>query len=196
PVNGNAFAAQSCNTRPPTGISGSRSVALILDVQRVTNAASVPEQAEFLSWVRATLSGSRDSPGQDVELTIRLVDAAESAALNAKYRGRGGATNVLSFPFEAPPGLDARTRAALPTLLGDLVICAPVVLFEAEDQQKPPAAHWAHMVVHGLLHLLGHDHTEPAEATGMEKLETAILRELGFPPPYEVPQGTHDERPI
>jgi probable rRNA maturation factor len=116
-------------------------------------------------------------PG-DHELVVRIVDEAESAALNDRYRGKPEPTNVLSFPCESPPGL------ALPHL-GDLVICAPVVEREAREQGKPSEAHWAHMLVHGLLHLRGYDHQNEAEAETMEALESAILGQLGYPNPYE-----------
>lgn len=98
-------------------------------------------------------------------------------ALNARYRGRDYATNVLSFPAELPPGVDV-------PLLGDIVVCAPVVAREAAEQHKAPRAHWAHMLVHATLHLLGHDHEQPHDATRMEALETRILAALGFPDPY------------
>ncbi len=114
-----------------------------------------------------------------VELSLRLVDEAESADLNQRYRGKAGPTNVLSFPFEPPPGARGRRY------LGDLAICAPVVVREAAEQAKAPEAHWAHLVVHGVLHLLGYDHLDEAMALVMETLETRILGDLGFPPPYE-----------
>lgn len=151
--------------------------ALTLDLQRAT-LAEIPRYQDFLRWTQAALAAS-GVPAGATELTIRLVDEAESAALNRTYRGRAGATNVLSFAFEHPPG-------APPTgLLGDLVICAPVVLDEAADQGKPELAHWAHMVVHGILHLLGQDHQDATEAVAMETLETRILTGLGFAAPYE-----------
>lgn len=104
--------------------------------------------------------------------------------LNRDYRGKSGPTNVLSFPADLPPEL------ALP-LLGDIVVCAPVVAREAAEQGKPLAAHWAHMAVHGCLHLLGHDHVEEADAVAMETLESTILAQLGFPCPY--PDHAHEE---
>ena len=113
-----------------------------------------------------------------MELSLRLVDEAESADLNQRYRGKAGPTNVLSFPFEPPPGIKG------PRYLGDLVICVPVVAREAAEQGKAPEAHWAHLVVHGVLHLLGYDHLDEAEAQAMEALETRLLANLGFPPPY------------
>ncbi|MGB5736058.1 MAG: rRNA maturation RNase YbeY [Thiohalocapsa sp.] len=169
---------------------------LIVDLQIASEAQDIPVPTSIEGWVKSALSEGSDASSDAAELTIRIVDATESAELNQSFRGRAGPTNVLSFPFDLPPGIDTEALSKMPTLLGDLVICAPVVAREAAEQGKPPTAHWAHMVVHGVLHLLGHDHIEPAEATRMETLETAIMRGLGFPPPYEPPQGTHDERPI
>ena len=113
-----------------------------------------------------------------VELSLRLVDEVESADLNRRYRGKAGPTNVLSFPFEPPPGVRGRKY------LGDLAICVPVVVREAAEQGKAPEAHWAHLVVHGVLHLLGYNHLDETEAQEMEALETRLLANLGFPPPY------------
>jgi probable rRNA maturation factor len=155
------------------------SIALDLDLQVATGAAELPDAAQFECWAGAALTGRRERAA----LTIRLVDAAESADLNGSYRGRRGPTNVLSFPFELPPGLDARDPIA--DLLGDLVICAAVVQREALEQGKTAQAHWAHMVVHGVLHLLGYDHLTETDAEAMESLETGILGALGFPSPYE-----------
>ncbi|MBK5970521.1 rRNA maturation RNase YbeY [Thiorhodovibrio winogradskyi] len=156
---------------------------LVVDLQCAT-LAEVPAALELETWAAAALAAGRVSPA--LEMTIRLVDEAESAALNRSYRGRIGATNVLSFPFEHPPGVP------LTGLLGDLVICAPVVIREAADQGKPAQAHWAHMVVHGTLHLLGYDHQLDDEATDMEALETRILTGLGFEPPYETGNGADE----
>lgn len=144
-----------------------------LDVQVASSSDALPTDADFRRWVEAALDGRRAQG----ELSLRIVDEAEGAELNAKYRQRQGATNVLSFPFVASPGVD------LP-LLGDIVICAPVVAREARAQGKSAPAHWAHMTVHGCLHLLGHDHLEPAEAEEMEALESAILAALGYADPY------------
>lgn len=136
---------------------------------------SAPTRAQFLRWIRAALAGRR----RDASLTVRVVDADEGAALNHQWRRKRGATNVLSFPVpDAPP--------AMPDLLGDLVICSPVVHTEAVAQGKSPEAHWAHLVVHGTLHLLGHDHLRAGEARVMESLERDILSRLGYPDPYEV----------
>lgn len=148
---------------------------LDLDVQIALDAPGLPDEATLRGWTEAALSvaGRRE----DAELTIRIVNESESAALNETYRRKQGPTNVLSFPFEAPPDV------VLP-LLGDIVICAPVVLREAVSQRKQPAAHWAHMVAHGVLHLLGYDHQSDVQAERMESLEHRILTGLGYPDPY------------
>lgn len=133
-----------------------------------------PETTAFRRWANAALRGWR-SPG--VTVGIRIVGGAESRRLNRTYRHKDGPTNVLSFPFEAPPG----TRS---DMLGDLVICATVVRREARAQKKPVDAHWAHMVVHGILHLRGLDHEDERSATVMERRETRILKSLGYDDPY------------
>lgn len=143
-----------------------------LCLQIASSAAPVPAASEFEKWLQVALQ-SRPA----AILTIRVVDEAESAELNQRYRQKSGATNVLSFPAELPEEID------LP-LLGDLVICAPLVQSEAVVQDKAVTAHWAHLVVHGSLHLLGYDHTETAAAEEMESLETRLLQQLGFPDPY------------
>ncbi|GAB4289195.1 MAG: rRNA maturation RNase YbeY [Thiohalomonadaceae bacterium] len=144
-----------------------------LDLQIASAAPGIPSEDAFRAWVHAALAGRR----AEAELTIRVVDEEESAELNGTYRHQPGPTNVLSFPFAAPPGV------TLP-LLGDIVICAPVVAREAREQGKTAAAHWAHMTVHGCLHLLGHDHIDPAEAEIMEALERDVLSALGYADPY------------
>lgn len=145
-----------------------------LDLQIASAAPGLPAEDDFRRWTEAALSGRRD----EAELTIRVVDEQESTELNGTYRHKPGPTNVLSFPFQAPPGVE------LP-LLGDIVICAPVVAREAAEQGKAAAAHWAHMTVHGCLHLLGYDHIDPAEAALMEAIETDVLSALGYADPYE-----------
>ncbi len=154
-------------------------VDLDLDLQVAVEAADLPGEPDFARWTAAALAGRRERAA----LTIRIVAAPEGQALNLRFRGRDQPTNVLSFPFDAPPGLCGVDD--LDALLGDLVICADVVRREALEQGKEASAHWAHLVVHGVLHLLGYDHVTESAAVVMEGLETAILVKLGFPPPYE-----------
>lgn len=143
-----------------------------IEVQNVSERAEVPTPADFRCWAAAAVK--RASAG----LVIRVVDRQEGAELNERYRGKPGPTNVLSFPFQAPPGVACDE-------LGDVVICAPLVQHEALDQGKAERAHWAHLTVHGVLHLQGFDHLNPSEAEIMEAEEAAILARLGFPNPYE-----------
>ena len=152
---------------------------LELDLQVEQAGIEVPALAEFRRWVAAALEGRR----KRAELTIRVVGEGEGRALNQRFRGQDKPTNVLSFPFEVPPGIDESDP--IHYLLGDLVICADLVHREAQDLGKPPGAYWAHLVVHGVLHLLDYDHLTDDEAAEMEGLETTILGGLGFPPPYE-----------
>ncbi len=150
-------------------------MSVILDLQLAcADESGLPTEAEFQRWLDAAILPFQ----QEAEVTIRLVDVAESNELNLTYRGKDKPTNVLSFPFECPPGIE------LP-LLGDLIICRQVVEQEAQEQNKPLAAHWAHMVVHGSLHLLGYDHIEDDEAEEMEALEIEFLAALGFANPYQ-----------
>ncbi|MGH8252144.1 MAG: rRNA maturation RNase YbeY [Steroidobacteraceae bacterium] len=127
-----------------------------------------PGPTTLRQWARLAAGG------RDGELAIRVVDDRESRALNQRWRGRPGPTNVLSFPSDAPRG----------RLIGDIVVCAPLVAREARAQGKPLAAHWAHMIVHGTLHLLGFDHARPADARRMEGRERALLAHLGIADPY------------
>ncbi len=157
------------------------SVQLDLDLQLATDCPDLPLPPQFERWVMAALDGRRERAA----LTIRIVDVDEGTALNRQYRGIDRPTNVLSFPFELPPGLTPDADDPIADLIGDLVICDEVVRREAQEQGKEPHAHWAHLVVHGVLHLLGYDHLTDGEATAMETLETDILCGLGFPPPYE-----------
>lgn len=142
-------------------------------VQYAVPRRGVPAAASFRRWIAAALAGVARGGGG----TVRIVDEAESAALNEAYRGKRGPTNVLSFAFDPPPG---RTN----DYLGDLVICAPVVMREAQEQGKSPRAHFAHLSVHGILHLAGYDHLNEADAREMESREVAILAILGFADPY------------
>jgi len=135
----------------------------------------LPSEKQLQRWAEAALSGCTEY--EEPELTIRLVAEEESQQLNSEYRGKDKPTNVLSFPFEAPPEVPLE-------LLGDLIICAQVVQNEAVEQGKTPDAHWAHMVVHGCLHLLGYDHIKDDEAEIMENLERQILATLGYQDPY------------
>jgi probable rRNA maturation factor len=144
-----------------------------IDVQVAGPRSGLPGVAKLRHWARSALAGRR----RDAELSIRIVDAAESRTLNRRYRGKDRPTNVLAFPAELPAEL------SLP-LLGDLVICRELGEAEAAAQAKPLEAHWAHMVVHGTLHLLGYDHESPGEAAEMEALEAEILAEFGWPDPY------------
>lgn len=141
--------------------------------------AGVPAAVSFRKWVAAALDGRI----READLAIRIVGSREGRALNRHYRGKDYPTNVLSFPAELPEGLPEGVR--LP-LLGDLVICAPVVAREAKEQRKPLAAHYAHLTVHGALHLLGWNHEDDREAEAMERLEREILAGLGLPDPYRV----------
>lgn len=139
------------------------------------DAGNLPQESEFTPWANAVLARLEL---EEKEITIRLVDNDESQALNSQYRHKDKPTNVLSFPFECPPGIE------LP-LLGDLVICAPVIAQEASEQHKSLHNHYAHMTVHGILHLLGYDHIEDDEAEIMEALEIEILSQLGIDDPYQ-----------
>lgn len=151
----------------------------IIDLQIASeNSEGLPTLEQFTHWVETALSfeaQTEDFP--ETEMTIRIVDEEESQTLNREYRGKDYPTNVLSFPFEVPEGIE------LP-LLGDLVICRQVMEREAKEQQISLASHWAHLAVHGTLHLLGYDHIEEAEAEEMEGLETQIMQKLGFEDPY------------
>jgi len=146
----------------------------IIDIQRIFESQNQPSDAQLESWVNTVLA----SLDEEFELTIRIVDEIESAQLNQTYRHKKGATNILSFPFEVPDGIELN-------LLGDLVICATVLEREATEQQKTLHHHWAHIVIHGTLHLLGYDHIEDAEAEEMETKEIELLQTLSIPNPYE-----------
>ncbi|PKM21041.1 MAG: rRNA maturation RNase YbeY [Gammaproteobacteria bacterium HGW-Gammaproteobacteria-15] len=148
-------------------------MAIILDLQLASTADNLPSEEQVQQWLEAAIL-----PFQaEAEVTVRIVDNSESQQLNFDYRSKDKPTNVLSFPFQCPPGIE------LP-LLGDLVICAPVVAAEAAEQHKSLQAHWAHMVVHGCLHLLGFDHINDDDAEQMEAEEITILQQLGITNPY------------
>ena len=152
-------------------------VRLDVAVGYATPRAGVPAAVSFRKWVAAALAGRI----READLAIRIVGSKEGRSLNHHYRGKDYATNVLSFPAELPEGLPKGVK--LP-LLGDLVLCAPVVAKEAAAQGKPVAAHYAHLTVHGVLHLLGWNHEDTREAECMEQLEREILAGLGLPDPY------------
>ena len=147
-------------------------MAIRLDLQNESGLKGVPPKTDFSTWVEASLQQEYS----DLEQTIRIVDEDECRALNSQFRGMDKPTNVLAFPADSEY-LDY-------DCLGDLVICAPVVAREASEQRKQPQAHWAHMVVHGMLHLQGYDHVDQASAADMEALETKILDTLGYTNPY------------
>lgn len=153
---------------------------LTVDVQNAFDGPGVPEASLLEAWARAAWLDENPS-----EVTIRIVDVAEGQELNHQYRGKDKPTNVLSFPFEAPAGI------TLP-LAGDLVICAPVVEDEAKEQNKSLASHWAHMVMHGMLHLQGYDHIDDQDAEAMEALEIRLLAQFGFGNPYAAEETVQD----
>ena len=144
-----------------------------VEIQHACDAPEIPADKDFQQWVHHVLEQQQGSGS----VVIRLVDADESQALNHQYRNKDYATNVLSFPFEAPEFIEEHH-------LGDLVICVPVVNREAVEQDKQASAHWAHMVIHGMLHLLGYDHESEAEADEMESIEIKLLEKLGVNNPY------------
>jgi len=154
-------------------------------VQKATSQVAtelLPDDDEIVRWVGTALHGKYDI----AQLSVRIVGIEESQQLNKKYRHRPGSTNVLSFPFEHP-------EMVQPPLLGDVVICAPLVVKEANDQGKDIYAHWAHLVIHGVLHLIGYDHEEAEKANIMEELEREIMAKLLYPDPYANDEVPHDE---
>lgn len=148
-----------------------------IDLTLLDANASDPSPEAFMQWIEKALSVAGEKSKDTVEVTIQIVDEAHSAQLNQQFRGKSGATNVLSFPFSA------MTPEPLP-ILGDLAICAPLVEQEATAQGKPLSSHWAHLTIHGLLHLCGYDHIEEQQAEQMEGLERQAMAQLGFDDPY------------
>jgi len=144
-----------------------------IEIQAVFDSADQPDRQQIQLWVDTAL----DDYDHDTEIVVRIVGVEESAELNEQYRHKSGPTNILSFPVDLPEGIEL-------DLLGDLVICAPVVEKEALEQDKPLAHHWAHIIVHGVLHLLGYDHIDDDEAELMENKEIAILNKLHINNPY------------
>lgn len=143
-----------------------------VEFQNVAGSEQVPCEDDLYRWLALAVRR------ENAEIVVRIVDEAESAELNGHYRQKDKPTNVLSFPFEAPPGVDC-------DILGDLVLCSSVIEAEAKAQGKSLDAHWAHMLVHGALHLQGFDHIDEDEALVMETEEIALLKQLGFANPYE-----------
>jgi probable rRNA maturation factor len=154
---------------------------VIVDLINATSESMLPSQEDFQSWGLAAIerlpANLSSDQSENIELCIRLVDEEESSALNESYRKKNGSTNILSFPFQ-----DIQRDNF--TFLGDLAICAPVVKREAEQQNKTQQAHWAHMTIHGVLHLNAYDHENENDADIMEKLEIDILKTLGYSNPY------------
>lgn len=150
---------------------------LQLNIQLAVPPLGIPSEEQFTHWVTSALTGRATC----AEICIRIVDKTESAALNTQYRQKMGPTNVLSFNSGLPPEMTANI------LLGDLVICADLVAEEAAAENLPLEQHWAHLVIHGCLHLLGYDHELDKEAEIMEKLETDIMLKLGLEDPYRHP---------
>ena len=149
------------------------------EIQRAITSGDIPDDEQFRRWIRAVPI----TKTQKFKLTIRIVDELEAQRFNREYRGRDYPTNVLSFPAELPEGLPEDVRQSQ---LGDILICAPVVVSEALELQRPESDHWAHLTIHGILHLLGYDHEQSAAAAVMESMETKILRNLGISDPYQV----------
>lgn len=152
---------------------------LEIEIQHATTATDVPGDTALERWIRHALENTTDAV-----LTLRIVDERESAELNERYRGKHGPTNVLSFPAG-----EVCAEVGEPRPLGDLVVCAPVVEREASEQRKAADAHWAHIVVHGCLHLLGFDHEADSDAEVMEDRERELLAELGIGDPYRARVG-------
>jgi probable rRNA maturation factor len=148
-----------------------------IDLQVACTPTELPTKEQFQLWVDTALAEVSSEPKQEFELTIRLVNNEESQQLNMQYRGKDKPTNVLSFPFEVPEGVELN-------LLGDLIICIEVMKQEAQEQNKALFDHWAHLVIHGCLHLVGFDHISDTEAVEMESIETSILKKLGISNPY------------
>ena len=145
-----------------------------VDLQIVSTSNQIPSISDFQIWVDVVLNNNTPP----LEVLIRLVDTAESADLNKRYRQKKGATNILSFPFEAPEMIES-------PLLGDLIICVPIIENEALEQKKPLLNHWAHITFHGLLHLCGYDHIKEVDAKIMEAKEISLLKTLLIDNPYE-----------
>lgn len=149
----------------------------ILEIQIESQSKKIPLEKQFKSWVDAVLKNDE----QDSEIVIRIVDEDEMIQFNDQYRDKNGTTNILSFPFEVPDGFES-------PLLGDLLVCAPVVEVESRQQNKKLEHHWAHLIIHGILHLLGYNHIDDVEAEEMEALEINILSTIEIDNPYQEKQ--------
>ena len=149
-------------------------------IQTACQTDSLPDTQSMQHWIETAIQHSEKAPGDSLEMTVRIVDEQEGSELNQQWRNKTGPTNVLSFPYLE----DDVNEALSETLLGDIVICAPVVQKEAEEQDKKEDAHWAHLLIHGTLHLLGFDHIQTDDAEIMEGLERSILANLGYADPY------------
>ncbi len=164
---------------------------MAIDIERLVELDGIPSDDQLRRFAMAALEdGHVTSAGSDdaaaVQVHLRIVDEAEGRALNYRWRGKDSATNVLSFPSSLPDELPDGTAL---TLLGDVVLCAPVIAREAAVQNKPLSHHWAHLVIHGVLHLRGYDHTTSGPAETMEQLERQLLEPLGIPDPYQTQAG-------
>ncbi len=146
----------------------------LIEIQIESQSKQIPAEKQFEDWVDGVLKNE----DQDSEIVIRIVDEDEMIRFNEQYRDKKGITNILSFPFEAPEGVES-------PLLGDLLVCAPVVEEESKEQNKKLEHHWAHLIIHGILHLLGYNHIDDVEAEEMEKLEIDILTTIGINNPYQ-----------
>jgi len=157
----------------------------ILDLQLASDCTDIPKQQDIQAWLDTLFSHQQI---HDKEITVRVVDETEIQQLNLQYRGKDKPTNVLSFPFEMPDITfidDEQIDGSISQFLGDIVICAQVVIQESKQQNKQQAHHWAHMIIHGTLHLLGFDHIDEQEAQEMEGIEIAILQKLAIDDPYQ-----------
>lgn len=173
PMSGRARASRKARALPGSLAQTGQAIQLSLSVQYAIRDESLPARYQFRKWVKAALE-------HDAQITLRIVDAEEGRHLNHAYRGKDYATNVLTFEYGEPmPGMPR---------LGDIVLCAPVVAREANEQHKSLGNHYAHLTVHGVLHMQGYDHQTDAEAKRMEGLEIKILARLGYPNPYENPE--------
>lgn len=160
-------------------------MAVIIDIENNSESEDVPEPSSMRCWLSAALPPEMTN----AEVCVQLVNEAEMADLNGRFRNKPTPTNVLSFPADLPDDIDI-------PLLGDIAICTQVVNRESEQQGKSREAHWAHMFVHGTLHLLGYDHIDDSDAERMEALETEIITGLGFPPPYQLQRETKTEHAV